>query len=251
MVADKAKSEVKEHYHFWRYDIGTRITTSIDVAKSSSEFYYPTGSRFVLDEVFRDGQYLEFLEEIDKELDQSKGLIRVFDLGASFGVFPLLLQDKLDYEFYFHLFEPHPENLKYLRKSITHNDISNYREWSRAVSDKEKSVELMFSNSLTGPTIQKDEYMAEKAENNISVETFVFDNHSFDSVDLVKLDIEGAEEAALKGMQDTIREHKPVILSSFEHRTNSLSEIKDLIDVDGSYEFKISENTEFVLGVPK
>jgi hypothetical protein len=44
------------------------------------------------------------------------------------------------------------------------------------------------------------------------VEARTLDSFEFDAVDLIKLDIQGAEYAALVGARETIERHRPVIL---------------------------------------
>lgn len=247
----KLSESVKANYRRFN-DARRKLITSIETCFTDVTFYCPRRSKFVLDEVFRDGQYLEFIEEITDELDSREAsLPHVFDLGANFGVFPLLLEEYSDLELYYNLYEPFPENLQYLRKNLSNNGVSNYWVRQEAVSNQSGKTQLHHTDSWTGPTIQDDELVAEISEKSIKISTVRLDDHEWSSVDLVKIDIEGAEEAALQGMQQTIERHKPVVVCSFEHRTNDLDSIKDLIDVDGSYSFKISEDTEFLLGVSK
>ncbi len=44
-------------------------------------------------------------------------------------------------------------------------------------------------------------------------------------VDLFKLDIEGSEEAALRGAEETLRRDKPYVICSYEHDSNDLPAI--------------------------
>lgn len=230
-----------------------RFKTFKNVKECELDFYFPDKSRFVLDEVFRDKQYLEFLEDIEKNLrtrEKDKSLT-IVDLGANFGVFPLILEEKLGgLEMSYKLFEPFPENLNYLQKNLSENKISHTIH-SKAVSDRKGETTLFHTESWTGPTINEEEAIAQKPNSeSIKVKKINLDSYNWESVDLVKLDIEGSEEKALKGMQQTLKKHKPLVISSFEHRSNDLERIKELIDVDGCYEFKISEQTEFLIGLP-
>jgi len=46
----------------------------------------------------------------------------------------------------------------------------------------------------------------------IAVDVRTIDSFEFDAVDLIKLDIQGAEYAAVVGARETIQRHRPVIM---------------------------------------
>ena len=55
-------------------------------------------------------------------------------------------------------------------------------------------------------------------------------------VDLLKLDVEGAEEAALTGAAETIGRHRPFILCSYEHASNDRDRLTEIVKgIDRGY----------------
>ena len=61
-----------------------------------------------------------------------------------------------------------------------------------------------------------------------SIDAFVSEQN-IDKVDCIKLDVEGAELAALKGACKTITKMKPKLIICLYHKTEDLLEIPDLI----------------------
>jgi hypothetical protein len=68
-------------------------------------------------------------------------------------------------------------------------------------------------------------------EGNVTIQCVAVDDvlHG-ECVNLVKLDVEGAEIETLKGMQRIIREQRPNLLVSVYHTPGHLHEVADLID---------------------
>lgn len=69
----------------------------------------------------------------------------------------------------------------------------------------------------------------------VRIERQTLDALDLPRVDVLKLDIEGSEEAALAGAQRTIARDRPVVLCSYEHVSNDVQRITRLLSVCGSY----------------
>ena len=67
-----------------------------------------------------------------------------------------------------------------------------------------------------------------------------FEQHSLARVDFIKMDIEGAEAAALSGARNIIAKHKPAMAISAYHKKEDLPGLADLIlDICPTYKFSL------------
>lgn len=103
----------------------------------------------------------------------------------------------------------------------------------KALWNKKGKVQLIFN----GGASEVSEDIVEEVET-ISIDEFVKEN-KIEKIDVIKLDIEGAEYEAVEGAQETIKMHKPILLISVYHREKDLFEIKPMIEeLRKDYRFK-------------
>ena len=77
-----------------------------------------------------------------------------------------------------------------------------------------------------------------------AVQLVRLDGLDLDRVDVIKMDIEGAEREALRGCSATIQQWSPVLMICLYHRWDDLWEIPRLIRSLGNYEFYLGQHTE-------
>ncbi len=137
------------------------------------------------------------------------------DIGANAGFFTLHGAALAGPEGQVHAFEPLPANLARLRETVRENRLSHVRVVGAAVSDHEG--ELTFTLPPEGESGWGRVAEGPEAET-IRVPCVSIDSYLDSlpdppaSVDVVKLDVEGHEAAALRGMQRTLQRHRPAIL---------------------------------------
>jgi FkbM family methyltransferase len=144
-----------------------------------------------------------------KEVEEAKHLISLlkpgmtfFDVGANIGLYSILAAKRVGPRGVVHSFEPTPATAVRLEANVGLNNFSNIKVNQVALSDKRgtakfylhqaddrNSLSAISSNSIVIPTITLDEYIA---ENLIS------------AVDLMKMDVEGAELLVLQGASKLI-----------------------------------------------
>ena len=139
---------------------------------------------------------------------------RVLDLGAHVGTFSLAAA-ALGYEVL--AVEASPRNAALLQASIEANEFRQIRLIHAAVSDRSGSLEFCANGPWgfvsTGrtvvPTVRVPAVTAEQ----------ILDDHGWDRVDFVKIDIEGSEVAALEGMKQLLRgpDSPPLFVESNGH----------------------------------
>jgi FkbM family methyltransferase len=130
-----------------------------------------------------------------------------YDVGANVGFYSLLGAACVGSGGRVFAFEPVPENLVILQKHIAMNQLANVVVIPAAVSDRGGACRFQDgAASTTG-------YLS--TEGNREVETVALDALVFEGrlpvPQVIKIDIEGGEAAALRGAVETFRMHKPVL----------------------------------------
>lgn len=135
---------------------------------------------------------------------------RVLDLGANVGVFARDFATRFDEVV---AFEPMPET----RECLALNVPPNVRIEPFAVADKSGVLHMHRTPSSGAsfitdhPQVITPEHKADPAKR-VEVQVRTIDSFEFDAVDLIKLDIQGAEYAAIVGARETILRHRPVLM---------------------------------------
>ena len=148
-----------------------------------------------------------------------KGEDVVVDLGANIGYFTLLAAKLVDTNGKVYSFEPEPRNFSFLKKNIELNDYRQVIATQKAVAEGPGTVKLYICHYDTGHhTINQYEgikaYRPDFTEDRkefVEIEKVALDDFLKDEkqpVDVIKMDVEGAEMLALSGMDRILRESK-------------------------------------------
>ena len=142
----------------------------------------------------------------------------VIDLGANIGYFTLLAAKLVGERGKVFAFEPEPKNYSYLVKNIELNNYHNVVALKKAVSDKNGKTKLYICDYDSGHhTINQagglEAYSRgrEIKIEEIDIETIRLDDFlkgKEELIDVIKMDVEGAEVLALTGMDNMIRVNK-------------------------------------------
>lgn len=100
-------------------------------------------------------------------------------------------------------FEPHPHIRKVLKENIYEKNIEIYEY---AASDKEEEVKLFISKEPGSHSLKLEE------KEHVLVKSIMIDSLISQKVDLIKIDVEGAEIKAIKGMRKILKNHKPDLI---------------------------------------
>ncbi|MBI4088157.1 FkbM family methyltransferase [Candidatus Kaiserbacteria bacterium] len=139
----------------------------------------------------------------------------VLDLGANIGYFTLLFSRLVGPSGKVFSFEPEPRNFAYLSKNIEINEYKNVAAFEKAAAEKTGTTQLFVCSYDTGHhTINQydgvDAYRRGKPSEKrpIDIEMVKLDDFLKDKtarVDVVKMDVEGAEPLATAGMDGILK----------------------------------------------
>jgi FkbM family methyltransferase len=108
-------------------------------------------------------------------------------------------------------FEPEPSNCKWIRRSVALNGYSSITVIEAALTDQNSRAQLHLSSKSGWHSLI--EGLPERACGTVEVETRTLDSFfSNQCVDVVKIDVEGAEMRVLAGAKETLRRSPGVTL---------------------------------------
>ncbi len=130
----------------------------------------------------------------------------VYDIGANTGFYTLLAARRAGPGGAVHAFEPNPRNLAPLREHVRLNRFKHVTVHPLALSDRAGELAFEDTGSFTGRLAQQGGLKVNAA----TLDQLVF-ARQLPAPTLVKIDVEGAELAVLRGGQELIRRHRPAI----------------------------------------
>ncbi len=141
----------------------------------------------------------------------------VADVGANLGLYSVLASQIIGDEGVIHAFEPHPSNYRMLIRSINRNGCDNVIAHQAAVADTSGELEL-----FVRPEHHGDHRIYQPVNGvsrpSISVSVVKIDDVVKDSgrLDVVKIDVQGAEPRVLGGMSRTLEANEHIrVISEF------------------------------------
>lgn len=139
----------------------------------------------------------------------------VIDVGGNIGLFTILAAKKAKKVY---VFEPDPDCLENIKKNITYYSLDNVILSNKALSN-EKGEKSFFKDdyySTLGSFSKKniDHNSQEFIIETVKLDDFV-NSKKIDGVDIIKLNIQGAEGYAIEGGKELISRELPIILIEF------------------------------------
>lgn len=181
------------------------------------------------------GKYDEDTDQLFQSLTRS-GMV-VIDIGASIGYYALLFAKIVGSKGKVYAIEPQPWNCDVIRKSAEANGFENITIIQKAVSNKSGVLDLYFTSKGDGGASLYAEVKL-KGCSHIAVESttldILFKNEGWPSVDIIKMDIEGSEKAALEGARELFRRNPQIklIMEFFPRiQQNAGVNAKDLLTI--------------------
>lgn len=180
---------------------------------------YSKGDDNIAQLLYYNKNYHEY-KDLRLFLQLAKRVGVIFDIGANTGVYSIL-SNKVNPDAKIFSFEPYPVNVTRLKKNLGLNNTKaeivekalgnepgtiNFAVPANDSIADTSSAEIDFSKSTYDGKIKWKTIEVEQT----TLDTFVTKNN-LDRVDLMKIDVEGYEEAVFKGASGFFNKYKPVI----------------------------------------
>jgi FkbM family methyltransferase len=174
----------------------------------------------------------------------------VLDIGANIGYYTLIFAKLVGEHGKVFAFEPDPTNFALLKKNVEINGYSNVILVPKAVSNENKKAKLYLCEQNQG---MHRVYNSVFCNDSIDIEFLRLDDYfQDDKINFIKIDIEGAEYAAIQGMQNLLNRNREAKLltefspaASLENGIDSTDYLKILVDL-GFNIYSVGENIELV-----
>ena len=171
------------------------------------------------------------------------------DIGAHLGEYTLYAAAKVGLTGEVHAFEPHPEVCKILRQNVALNALQGVEVSQAAVCDVDGSVQFAISAEPSVSSIWSQRAQAATPIGTIEVPSVTLDTYwkgNGKKVDLIKVDVEGAELLVLKGSRSLLcKESTDAPVIHFEYLPSNMATFgydpQDLLTFLHDYGYTICE----------
>jgi FkbM family methyltransferase len=164
----------------------------------------------------------EVVQAIQQEVTPG---MNVLDLGAQSGFYTLLLSRLVGPEGQVFAFEPLPANFRLLDENVRLNRLRNVVVSHEAVAQASGELSFQFPHhekSLVAGPLHEDDNLGTLTVQGISIDDFALQAKV--PIHFVKMDIEGAEWAALQGAESVLKEFHPGLMIELHDRVSQNAE---------------------------
>lgn len=140
-----------------------------------------------------------------------KGGMVVVDVGANLGDFTLVAARAVGPSGKVVAFEPDPQNFGWLIKSVERNAFKNIEIRQEALSASEGVAPFFLSDVSGWHTLKAGQISLSGERAPITVRTRPLDTLTLDRLDVVKIDVEGAEYEVLSGAERHLAQFRPLL----------------------------------------
>ena len=200
----------------WRTRCLFRKTATVHLRRSGVQMILPPNWRGVgkLIYAFRDYYEPELLY-LERVLSPGKVFV---DAGANFGIYTLLASKIVGEAGRVISFEPSSRVFPVLRRNITLNGFKNVLAFPIALTDKPGRARLYYHSAVGCDSLGKDASFEQDAHaEDICTESLddALKQTSIGRVDVIKMDVQGAEELALRGANEIVSSMRPIVIFEF------------------------------------
>ncbi len=142
----------------------------------------------------------------------------ILDIGANIGIYSLLSASQIKNNISIYSFEPSDEIYNELIKNIELNGFQNIKCFNTAIGDYEGRIKLKMCKDHAYNTIEEISMrpIIEVVEKSITTISNFCNQNNIDHIDILKIDVEGAEYRVIKGAElYLIQRRAPIILCEY------------------------------------
>ncbi len=175
------------------------------------------------------------------------------DLGANMGLYTLFAARKVAPKGMVLAIEPSSRDFQRLKRNVEANALPNVRLLQMAVFDRPSEADLLIaaearSGHNTLGAFSYDTPLAKKERVRLERLDDIIQQEGFEGLDVIKLDIEGAEYSALQGATQTLERFGPIVLMelsdrSLQHQGHTSSQVWEFLCHSGYQLFGFDEHT--------
>jgi len=136
----------------------------------------------------------------------------IVDLGAHIGTYTLTASSLVGKNGHVFAFEPSPRNYALLSKNVSFNHLKNVSAINQAVTDQVGSLNFYLEAENTGDNRIYGDSHSQKTIKVKTVNLDSFFKKKSNQINLIKMDIQGAEPLALKGAAQLLKKNKDIII---------------------------------------
>ncbi|PKF72958.1 FkbM family methyltransferase [Chryseobacterium sp. PMSZPI] len=201
-------------------------------------------------------QQLYFLGDYEKdEIDYLYSVLKegdVFiDVGGNIGLFSLNASKVLGNDGRVYAFEAFKPNYEKFSRYITNNNLKNVSLEHLAVSEGSGFIDIFYNDSFDNVGMASsyiENFTTKEKVKCLSLDDYV-KSHQIGKIDLIKIDIEGGEVSALKGMSQILTSFQPKIIIEINNITlkssgHSEDELLQILSQKGYSKTKILSRDE-------
>jgi FkbM family methyltransferase len=136
--------------------------------------------------------------------------MHALDIGSNIGVFTIVLSKKVGLTGEVHAFEPDPQNFKRLKQAAQHHNNITTNEC--AVAERSGTIKLYQSDDMN---VDHQTYDNGANRSMINVKSIAIDDYfqNGETIDFVKIDVQGFDVFVLEGMKNTLNRSQHVTIA--------------------------------------
>jgi FkbM family methyltransferase len=200
----------------WRIRCLLGKSAIVDLKRGEVRMFLPPKWRGVAKLIYAFRDYYEpELAYLEKLLSPGKVFV---DAGANFGIYTLFASKIVGEAGRVISFEPSSRVFPVLRRNIALNGFKNVLAFPVALTDKTGRARLYYHAAVGCDSLGKDASFEQDAHaEEIGTESLdnVLKHTSVGRVDVIKVDVQGAEELALRGASEIVASTRPIVIFEF------------------------------------